>query len=116
MPASPSNALSGSVLTPAGWVVGKVVFEGARIMRVEGDSLALASTPKPPYIIPGFIDLHVHGAQGSDFAGGEESIRKFVVLPVDFTTDNGYITPSLKVKRAVVAKDFAADIEALYTR
>ena len=45
-----------------------------------------------------------------------ESIRKFVVLPVDFTTDNGYITPSLKVKRAVVAKDFAADIEALYTR
>jgi long-chain acyl-CoA synthetase len=45
-----------------------------------------------------------------------ESIRKFVVLPVDFTTDNGYITPSLKVKRAVVANDFAADIEALYTR
>ena len=45
-----------------------------------------------------------------------ESIRKFVVLPVDFTTDNGYITPSLKVKRAVVAQDFAADIEALYTR
>jgi N-acetylglucosamine-6-phosphate deacetylase len=78
MPASPSNALSGSVLTPAGWVVGKVVFEGARIVRIEGDSLALASTPKPPYIIPGFIDLHVHGAQGSDFAGGEESIRKFI--------------------------------------
>jgi long-chain acyl-CoA synthetase len=45
-----------------------------------------------------------------------ESIRKFVVLPVDFTTDNGYITPSLKVKRALVAKDFAADIEGLYTR
>ncbi len=45
-----------------------------------------------------------------------ESIRKFVVLPVDFTTDNGYITPSLKVKRAVVAEDFAADIETLYTR
>jgi long-chain acyl-CoA synthetase len=45
-----------------------------------------------------------------------ESIRKFVILPIDFTTDNGYITPSLKVKRAVVAKDFAADIEKLYTR
>ena len=39
-----------------------------------------------------------------------------MILPIDFTTDNGYITPSLKVKRAVVAKDFAADIEALYTR
>jgi len=45
-----------------------------------------------------------------------ESIRKFRILPVDFTVDNEYITPSLKVKRAVVAKDFAADIEALYTR
>jgi long-chain acyl-CoA synthetase len=45
-----------------------------------------------------------------------ESIRKFRVLPVDFTTDNDYITPSLKVKRALVAKDFASDIEALYAR
>jgi len=45
-----------------------------------------------------------------------ESIRKFRVLPVDFTVENEYITPSLKVKRAVVAKDFAADIEALYAR
>ncbi len=45
-----------------------------------------------------------------------ESIRKFRVLPVDFTTGNGYITPSLKVKRAAVAKDFAADIEGLYSR
>jgi long-chain acyl-CoA synthetase len=45
-----------------------------------------------------------------------ESIRKFKILPVDFTTDNGYITPSLKVKRSVVGKDFAAEIEALYGR
>jgi long-chain acyl-CoA synthetase len=45
-----------------------------------------------------------------------ESIRKFYVLPVDFTTENGYLTPSLKVKRAMVAKDFAADIDALYAR
>jgi long-chain acyl-CoA synthetase len=44
-----------------------------------------------------------------------ESIRKIRVLPIDFTTDNDYITPSLKVKRALVAKDFAADIEALYS-
>jgi long-chain acyl-CoA synthetase len=45
-----------------------------------------------------------------------ESIRKFTILPVDFTTDNDYITPSLKVKRSLVAKDFAAEIEALYQR
>jgi long-chain acyl-CoA synthetase len=45
-----------------------------------------------------------------------ESIRKFVILPVDFTTDNDYITPSLKVKRSLVARDFSADIDALYAR
>jgi len=44
-----------------------------------------------------------------------ESIRKFTILPVDFTTDNDYVTPSLKVRRSLVARDFAAEIEALYT-
>ncbi|MGH3901139.1 MAG: AMP-dependent synthetase/ligase [Pseudonocardiaceae bacterium] len=39
-----------------------------------------------------------------------EAIRKFRILPVDFTEDGGQLTPSLKLKRAVVAKDFAADI------
>ena len=45
-----------------------------------------------------------------------ESIRKFRVLPEDFTIENGYLTPSLKVKRSIVAKDFAGDIDALYAR
>jgi long-chain acyl-CoA synthetase len=44
-----------------------------------------------------------------------ESIRRFRVLTVDFTEDSGHLTPSLKVRRAAVVKDFAADIEALYS-
>jgi long-chain acyl-CoA synthetase len=44
-----------------------------------------------------------------------ESIRKFTVLASDFTEASGHLTPSLKVKRAVVAKDYAAEIEALYS-
>jgi long-chain acyl-CoA synthetase len=43
-----------------------------------------------------------------------ETIRKFRILAVDFTERDGQLTPSLKVKRAVVAKEFAAEIEALY--
>ena len=45
-----------------------------------------------------------------------ESIRAFTVLPVDFTEDSGHLTPSMKLKRAAVAADFAEDIEALYRR
>ena len=45
-----------------------------------------------------------------------ESIRRFRVLPSDFTEENGYLTPSLKVRRNLVIKDFAADIKTLYNR
>jgi len=43
-----------------------------------------------------------------------EGIRKIEVLENDFTEANGYLTPSLKVKRAVVLRDFAATVDALY--
>jgi long-chain acyl-CoA synthetase len=45
-----------------------------------------------------------------------ESIRRFRILPSDFTEANGYLTPSLKVRRNLVVKDFSGDIEALYNR
>ena len=44
-----------------------------------------------------------------------ESIRKFRVLADDFTVENGYLTPSLKVKRSEVLKDLADQVEALYS-
>jgi len=43
-----------------------------------------------------------------------EAIRKFAVLPVDWTEEGGQLTPSLKLKRSVVLKEFAAEVDALY--
>ncbi|MDI9589329.1 MAG: AMP-dependent synthetase/ligase [Acidobacteriota bacterium] len=43
-----------------------------------------------------------------------ESIRKFRIVNAEFTVDNGYLTPSMKLKRANVTRDFAHEIEALY--
>jgi long-chain acyl-CoA synthetase len=45
-----------------------------------------------------------------------ESIRKFRILPVDFTEDTGELTPTMKVKRNVVAEKFASDIESIYAK
>jgi long-chain acyl-CoA synthetase len=44
-----------------------------------------------------------------------ESIRKFTVLAGDFTEENGYLTPSMKLKRSLVMKDYASEVEALYS-
>ncbi|MEU6395134.1 AMP-binding protein [Streptomyces sp. NPDC046939] len=43
-----------------------------------------------------------------------ESVRKFRVLGTQFTEESGHLTPSLKLKRNVVAKDYADEIEAIY--
>jgi long-chain acyl-CoA synthetase len=43
-----------------------------------------------------------------------ESIRKFAIVPEDWTEAGGQLTPSLKLKRNVVHKEAAEDIAALY--
>ncbi|ANZ35058.1 long-chain fatty acid--CoA ligase [Lentzea guizhouensis] len=45
-----------------------------------------------------------------------EAIRRFRVLPVDFTEAGGEMTPSLKLKRSVVATTYASDIDAIYAK
>ncbi len=43
-----------------------------------------------------------------------ESIRRFTVLQGDFTEARGHLTPSLKLKRGVIARDYAREIDELY--
>lgn len=44
-----------------------------------------------------------------------ESIRKFEIIDTDFTEENGYLTPSLKLKRNVVVKDYSDVIDRIYS-
>jgi long-chain acyl-CoA synthetase len=44
-----------------------------------------------------------------------EAIKAFKILDADWTVESGELTPSLKVKRNVVADTYAKDIEALYS-
>ena len=43
-----------------------------------------------------------------------EQIKKFVVLPLMLSIEGGHLTPTLKVKRRVVEKDYSELIEGLY--
>ncbi|MFC7374304.1 AMP-dependent synthetase/ligase [Brachybacterium sp. GCM10030267] len=44
-----------------------------------------------------------------------ESIRAFEVIETDFTEENGYLTPSMKLKRNVVVQDLSEVIERIYS-
>jgi len=58
------NTITGNILTPSGWINGAIHFTG-RIDAIDGVDAGLADNPDD-YILPGFIDLHVHGGGGRD--------------------------------------------------
>jgi len=43
-----------------------------------------------------------------------EQVKRFAILPREFSAEEGEVTPTLKLKRRVCAEHFAAEIEALY--
>ncbi|MFI1565040.1 AMP-dependent synthetase/ligase [Streptomyces sp. NPDC020490] len=45
-----------------------------------------------------------------------ESIRRFAVLPRDLTEREGHLTPSMKLRREAIMRDFAAEVEILYAQ
>jgi long-chain acyl-CoA synthetase len=45
-----------------------------------------------------------------------EQIKRFAILPRDFTQEDGEVTPTLKLRRKVVHEHFANDIESLYSQ
>jgi long-chain acyl-CoA synthetase len=61
-------------------------------------------------------ELEAAVADANKAVSHAEAIKKWRVLGSDFTEDNGMLTPSLKLKRNVVMKEYDAEVEALYTR
>jgi long-chain acyl-CoA synthetase len=57
-----------------------------------------------------------HAVDGANKAvSAAEAIKKFSILPQDWTEATGQLTPSLKLKRNLVISECAAEIEALYS-
>jgi long-chain acyl-CoA synthetase len=78
--------------------------------KTEGASVAeLADDPDLNAEIQKAVD------EGNLAVSTAESVRKFRILDTEFNPENGYLTPSLKLKRSVIMKDFAAEVDKLYT-
>ena len=50
----------------------------------------------------------------NEAVSNSEAIKKFIIIPTDFTIDNGYLTPKMSIKRHLVSEDFADQIASLY--
>ncbi|HYO33954.1 MAG TPA: AMP-dependent synthetase/ligase [Nocardioidaceae bacterium] len=68
----------------------------------------IVTSPQAQAMVQGYVD------EVNAKLNGWETIKKFVVLDRDLSVETGELTPSLKVKRKVVEKQFAGDLDALY--
>ena len=77
-----NDSLAGHLLTPNGFVRGRLHVSQGRIARIEGDAVDEAQVRQSalPIILPGFIDLHVHGGGGRDTMEGGDSLAQIAQL------------------------------------
>jgi long-chain acyl-CoA synthetase len=86
----------------------EVVEEWARRHRKKGTAADLVRDPD----LVAEVQTAVDEANAS--VSKAESIRRFTILPVEWTEEGGHLTPSLKLRRHLVMREFRAEIEALY--
>jgi long-chain acyl-CoA synthetase len=77
---------------------------------IEGDVEALAADPRVRELVQEIVD-DVNRERSR-----HEQLKRFVILPRDFTIADGEITPTLKLKRRAVMDNFAEQLEQLYAR
>ncbi|WP_280153823.1 N-acetylglucosamine-6-phosphate deacetylase [Piscinibacter sp. XHJ-5] len=76
--------LAGHILTPHGFIAGTIEFADGRVARIEGSPIgadAVRGSDKPK-VLPGFIDLHVHGGGGRDIMEGGDAATRVAELHV----------------------------------
>jgi len=91
-----------------------VTLDGPEIGRwaaergIDGDLAALASNPEVQELVQTIVDEV--NRERSRF----EQVKRFAVLPRDFTMEDGEVTPTLKLRRRAVMEHFQDEIERLY--
>ena len=74
-----------NILTPHGWIRGRLVHQHGKVTAVDGSPCDPADNDLP-YLLPGFIDLHVHGGGGKDIMEGSDAFHTITRTHVRFGT------------------------------
>ncbi len=96
------------------YVAALLTLDSAEIGRwaaehgVEGDAASLADDERVHELLQRTVDDA--NRERSRF----EQVKRFTVLPRDFTMEEGEVTPTLKLRRRAVQEHFANEIESLY--
>lgn len=107
----------GRVFTPQGWVKdGTVVVKDGKIAEVSSGNIDVAGAEvidaKSMDIVPGGIELHIHGGGGRDFMEGtEDAFRTAIAAHMKYGTTSIY--PTLSSSSVPMIKDALATCEKL---
>ena len=92
--------INGRILTPQGWLEGgSIIVEGNKIKAVANTDLPIEGAEvldaKGCHVVPGGIEMHVHGGGGRDFMEGtEEAFRVAVQAHLEYGTTSIFPTLS----------------------
>jgi N-acetylglucosamine-6-phosphate deacetylase len=112
-----ATVIEGYLVAPAGVLRGRVVVDGERIVAVEGTAVADDSwrAGDAPIIVPGFIDLHVHGGGGADTMQGGGAIDTIARTHLRYGTTS-LLATTMTAPREEIEASLAALAPACRTR
>ncbi|NWA23551.1 N-acetylglucosamine-6-phosphate deacetylase [Pseudomonas gingeri] len=74
-----------NILTPQGWIRGRLLHQHGKVTQIEGTPCDPQENDLP-YLLPGFIDLHVHGGGGKDIMEGGDAFETIARTHLRFGT------------------------------
>jgi long-chain acyl-CoA synthetase len=87
-------------------------FPGWLKQKGKPESATIESMTNDPDLV---AEIQAAVDEANKAVSNAEAIKKFTILPLDWTEEGGQLTPSMKLKRNVVMKEFASEVDALYS-
>jgi long-chain acyl-CoA synthetase len=99
----------GALIVPAFAQVRKYLKDHHTGLSIPENNAALIALPEARQLIQKQVDKY------NEFFSHPEQVKKFALLPAEWTIDSGELTPSLKVKRKAIEQRYTKEINWLYT-